>query len=162
MRVLREVGERITAARKTLRYEQRFYCPHDGRMVAAVVPFEGERYLWLVGGRDEHAQTVLADLFEALTDHRDNEDLHRSQASTPDEYDRHHRTLLDAYREVSEAGHSEIPTCAYRLADDYYQRAALLRAAGYDFEPLPHYAPCPRCHRSVVLRVTPGGVTQDP
>lgn len=156
-----EIGARIAEVRKSVRFEKRFYCPHDGRMVAAVVPFEGERYLWIVGGRDEHAQALLGELFQALAEHRENEDLNRKYGSTPDEHEKIHQRLLDAYRSVSQDGHTVTSPTAYRLADEFYKGEAALREAGYDMGPLPHPAPCPRCHRSVILRVTPDGVTQD-
>lgn len=154
MRVNPEVGRQIADDRKSVRFEKRFYCPRDGRLVAGVVSFAGDRYLWIVGGRDEHAQSLVADLREQLADYRANEAMFR-RSDIADRYDGLVAGLVEECERLEAEGFSNVETVAYRLADDLYASVA---HAGQD--PLPHFAPCPRCHRPTTLLVTPDGVVQ--
>jgi len=53
MRGGEEVADYFRTHRKSRRFEDRHFCPHchDGPMIAAVVAYEGARWLWLPGGR---------------------------------------------------------------------------------------------------------------
>lgn len=136
------LAERIKASRKTLRYEERAFCPADGRLVAAVVIFEGERCLWFIGGRAGSHQQMLEELQLNIDDARaDIEDMERRGVSR--DLQESHRTALQNFERIKAQWEREgwpawAPGMAWRLGDN-----AALRPG--------HPTPCPGCRRDVFV-----------
>lgn len=159
----RERGERIKAERARLRFEERFYCLRDGRLLAGIVPYEGERYLWIAGGRDGHGRSLAGEVFEALAYHRANRETYSNDPDMGKEwYDRVHRNLLNAYSDVTERGGEDIEPAAHALNDPIHRGIERLRADfdRPDWPAMEYTAACPRCHRPTRLAVTPDGVSR--
>ncbi len=132
-------ADKFRLARKRLTYKQRVYCPHDGRLIAAVVDASdvlgtsGE-YLWVVGGHVGQTAAMRDKYAEGIEWAAGIAETHPS----PEARD-FRRRWADALRNDAQHLQSgrEVPALAYPMHTE---------RAEYD-------APCRGCHRDT--RVTP-------
>ncbi len=140
-----EAARRIAVAGKALRRISEGWCPRCGKLVAAVVAFDGELWLWTVGGRAGSHASMVAEFERSLDDaraglaeaeERGSPDLQALSREGVNEFER----LL---REIHAGRYPAfVPGLARRLTDLHLDK--------WEYDDV---APCRGCRRDVTLRV---------
>lgn len=135
-----DTAARIQAAGKAARREHQAWHGTCPKCVAAVVAFEGERWLWVVGGRAGSHDDLVAEFELSLSEAEATLEQYRSRGVDQKDALSARDAFASMLDEIRQNGYPAVaPGWAHRVADLQLPHTALI--------------PCRSCRRDVVLTV---------